>query len=579
MYASINKEKSKKKEEMKLKIRKLNILQRYLVHILSREIKAKDLKEKSIIHSKSLGEHFTEPVLQDLYSVEKSDDCNRLDMSLVFALLRNFCVNIKPPTRGWDYEPPEDEETVGADIERIRSMWNKYCDNNYDFQNLDDVFNRMKNKYGTLAVQNDPELQNKAQDEMEGFTDLKEKIQSIKLNPDCTVEKGIVITGGLKLALDSLEAGNIVICKGAIGCGKTHALKAIQNKYEEKGWKVRWMEEKFLPLEENMQSETMVICDNLFGSYGCNTFSLSGISSIENLLESMREKSRGFKVAFGIHQHVFDEVKRNHNLKLLQNKNLTVDLDKLTKSEMLLILKEQQKEGHCKTDSNCWFKDVDLTLVIDKLRENQGHIGNPFLSLMYCHHHDLFSDAAFTKNPIQSLTQRFQKMRDGSVDYPSLVYLMCVIKHKHGDELTSWAGTVDAFLTKDAFQNVAKMSGFVRVENGVEKLSHEVLTIALFKAAASVEEVFLPVVQHCEIEILLQLIRPNEYSNINTEFTYSFAYPQANKTQVRNIGKRLVKRFADAFKADWDNMKHPLKDHAFFKEKFERYLSNDPREK
>ncbi|XP_062569822.1 uncharacterized protein LOC134231871 [Saccostrea cucullata] len=579
VYASINKDKPKKKEERKIKIRKLTILQKYLVHILRREIDAKDLKEKSIIHSKSLGEHFTEPVLQDLDNVETSDDYSKLDMSLVFALLRNFCVNIKPPTRGWDYEPPEDEETVGADIERIRSLWNKYCDNNFDFKNLDDVFNRMKNKYGTLAVQNDPESKCKAQDEMEGFSQIKEKIQSIKLNPDCYAEKGIVVTKGIKSALQLLEDGNVVICKGALGCGKTHTLKAIQNKYTEKEWKVRWMEENLLPLEENMEDKTILICDNLFGSFGCNIFSSSRIISFENLLENMREKSRNTKVAVGIHQHVFDEIKKIHNLKLLQNKNITVDLDKLTKSELLLILKEQQKEGHCKTDPNCWFKTVDTTNVLDKLKENQGNIGSPFLSLIYCHHHDLFSDVAFTKAPLQTLTQRFQKMKsDSAMDYYILVYLMCVRKHEYGNELPEWIGSINAFLTKESLQKTAtNLPGFVRVENGSVTLRHEVLNIALLKATAYADTDFLPVVQKCDLEILLQLMRPAESGN--TEFSCCFAYPEPDNTKYRNIGKFLVKRFADAFKTNWENMEHPLKKHDFFVKKYKRYLSSNPKQK
>ncbi|XP_061196637.1 uncharacterized protein LOC133204911 [Saccostrea echinata] len=576
MYATVSKDTQKKKEEMKMRIRKLNILQRYLVHILKREIDVKDLKEKSIIHSKSLREHFTEPVLQDLNSVEKADDYIKLDMSLVFALLRNFCENVKPPMRGWDYEPPDEEGTVGADIERIRSMWNKYCDNNNDFKNLDDVFNRMKNKYGTPAVQNE---QNQATDEIEGFGEIKEKIQSTKLNPDCSVEEGIVITEGIRSALQSLETGNVVICKGAIGCGKTHALKAIRNRYKVKGWKVRWMEESLLPLEENLKDETIVICDNLFGRYGCNTFSSNKISSIENLLEKMCEKSRNIKVAVGIHQHVFDEVRRNANLKLLQNKNITADLVKLTKSELLLILKEQQKEGHCKTDPSCWFKGVDLTFVIDKFKENQGHIGSPFLSLMYCHLHDLFSDEAFTKNPLQSLTQRFQKMRNdsSSIEYYSLVYLMCVRKHKYGDELTSWAGTLDPYLNEEALTNTAsKMPWLIRVDNGVETLYHEVLTIALFKATAHDEMLFLPVVQNCEIEILLQLMRPTD--SFNTEFSCGFANPKKN-TQARIIGKHLVKRFADKFMSKWDSIEHPLKHHELFEAKFDHYKTITPKEK
>ncbi|XP_061196635.1 uncharacterized protein LOC133204910 [Saccostrea echinata] len=562
------------KEE--IKIRKLNILQKYLVHILKKEIDVKDLKEKTIIHFKSLKEHFTEPLLQNLYSVEKADDYNKLDMSLVFALLRNFCVNIKPSKRGWDYEPPDDERTIGADIERIRFMWNKYCDNNYEFKNLDDVFNRIKQTYGTVAVQDE---QNKTVDESEGFSEIKEKIQSIKLHPDCSVEKGTVITEGIKLALQSLETGNIVICKGAIGCGKTYTLKAIQNRYKEKGWKVRWMEEHLFIQEESMEDKTIVICDNLFGSYGCNIFSSKGISDTEILLEKMQEKSWNIKVAVGIHQHVFDEVKRIANLKLLQNKNITVDLDKLTRSEMLLILKEQQKEGHCKTDSSCWFKGVDLTLMIDKLSQNQGHIGSPFLSFMYCHQHDFFSEEAFTKNPLQSLTQHFQKMRDGSssTEYYGLVYLMCVRKHKDDDELTSWAGSLEANLTRNTLQNIAtKMSGFFRVENGVTTISHEVLTIALFRATSYVETVFLPVIQNCEIEILLQLMRPSESSN--TEFSCGFPNPEKN-TQNRNICKFIVKRFADAFKSDWGSMEHPLKHHTLFEEKFSRYVTSKPKVK
>ncbi|XP_062581664.1 uncharacterized protein LOC134243425 isoform X2 [Saccostrea cucullata] len=602
MYATVNKDRSREKdtrkdkkdvtagdsneqnewneEEMKMKIKKLNILQEYLVHILRREIDVKDLKEKSIIHSKSLGEHFTEPVLQDLYGVEKSDDYNKLDMSLVFALLRNFCVNFKPPTKGWDYEPPEDERTVGADIERIRSMWNKYCDNDYDFKNLDDVFNRMRNKYGTVAVQNDIESQNKAQDALGGFSEIKEKIHSIKLNPDCYVEKGIVVTGGIKSAIQLLETGNVVIFKGAIGCGKTHALKAIKNKYTEKRWKVRWMEENLLPLEENMEDKTILICDNLFGSFGCNIFSSSRLLSFENLLECMREKSRNTKVAVGIHQHVFDEIKKNHNLKLLQNKNITVDLDKLTKSELLLIMREQQNDGHCKTDPNCWFKTVDTTNVLDKLRENQGHIGSPFLSLMYCHHHDLFSDVAFTKAPLQTLTQRFLKMKsDSAIDYYILVYLMCVRKkHEYGNELAEWAISINAFVSKEYLQKTASnFPGFIRFENGSVTLRHEVLNIALLKATSHVDADFLPVVQKCELEFLLQLMRPA--GSGNTEFSCCFPYPEKGNTKYRKIGKFLVKRFADSFKTNWESMEHPLKKHEFFVEKYTRYLTSNPKEK
>lgn len=123
----------------------------YFVHILKGEIAPNELKEKTLMHSKSIEEHFSPPIRKELQDVKEVEDYGNLDMSLVYMLLRNFCGNLKPPSRGWDYEPLDNETSVGADIERIRSMWNKYCDNDFNFKHLDEVYNRMKQKYGTVA--------------------------------------------------------------------------------------------------------------------------------------------------------------------------------------------------------------------------------------------------------------------------------------------------------------------------------------------------------------------------------------------------------------------------------------------
>lgn len=134
-------------------VKKLRELLKYLVHILKQELGVNDLQEKTVFHSKSIEEHFSaEPLRKELQSVKDLNDYDRLDMSLVFALLRNFCEKIKAPVRGWDYEPPDEEKTVGADIERIRFIWNKYCDNDLQFKHLDDVYNRMKQNVGTVPV-------------------------------------------------------------------------------------------------------------------------------------------------------------------------------------------------------------------------------------------------------------------------------------------------------------------------------------------------------------------------------------------------------------------------------------------
>ncbi|XP_056016113.1 uncharacterized protein LOC125682114 isoform X2 [Ostrea edulis] len=580
MYSKVvKKDKSKTTDDatiMKKRIEKLKTLQKYLVHILKKEISVTDLKEKSIIHSKSLREHIEEPLRKDLQSVKTSDDYSTLDMSLVFVLLRNFCPNIKPPTKGWDYEPPDTERTVGADIERIRQMWNKYCDNNCEFKDMDDVFNRMKQKYGTLAVE---ESNNTSSDEKESFENVKDKIQSIKLNPDCVVDHGIVITEGVKTALQLLTTKNVVICRGAIGCGKTHALRAIQKKYEEKGWKSKWMEK--ILLEEIHDEKTLVVCDNMFGRFGCNTFSSKQISKIENLLEKMSENQEGsIKVVVGIHQHVFDEVKKNNQWKFLQNKNNTVELDKQSEAETLLIFKEQQKRGHCHKNPNCWFRNIDFASVSAKLSLSQGHIGSPFLSWMYCCHHELFSEDAFSKAPLENLSSRFQKMKtDSSELYYTLVYIMCVGKHSHGNELESFAGHIEATLVKDSVENAIRTTpGYFKVDNNTVTLVHEVLTIALFKAVAKVEEDLRPVYENCELETILQLMRPAEEHQ--SEFAHGFDYPQ-QKTKARYLGKILVNRciVVDTDGKKWVSVDHPLNKHELFIEKYPNYPKKKLKEK
>lgn len=165
-----------KHDETEHNIKKLRELLKCLVHILKQELVVNDLKEKTVIHSKSIEEHFTQPLIRELQSVKDLNDYDRLDMSLVFALIRHFCEKIKAPMRGWDFEPPDEENNVAADIERIRFMWNKYCDNDLQFKHLDDVYNRMKQKFGTVPVHGgDGNRKHKDEDD---FELMKDKIQS-----------------------------------------------------------------------------------------------------------------------------------------------------------------------------------------------------------------------------------------------------------------------------------------------------------------------------------------------------------------------------------------------------------------
>ncbi|XP_065934555.1 uncharacterized protein [Magallana gigas] len=567
------------------KIEELKELMKYLVHILKQELRVNDLKEKVVIHSKSVNEHFSEQLIKDLQSLKDINDYSQLDTSLVFAMLRNFCENIKPPSRGWDYEPPDDETHVGADIERIRSMWNKYCDNDSQFKHLEDVYKRMKQKYGTVAVQGDDGIMkssSKDEENTEGSELMKEKINSIKLNPDCTVEKGIVITENVTTALRLLKSRNVVILKGVIGCGKTHALKAIQNHFQGKDWETEWVESEILQEKISTNGPTIILCDNLFGQFGNCVFSQTDVEKNEKTLGAIEGAGDNIKVVIGIHTHVFDEVNKSLKLYLINKKNIIVDMDKLSEAESLFIFKEQVKQGHCsKMDSDCWFKTVGFQSVLDKLSKNQGHIGGPFLSLMYCNQHELFSDESFSVNPVQTLIQYFHRIRqDSPTLFHCLVYLMCVQEHNFERELEEVAGMISIDIKHNTLENIISQHGFTFIQGEdkekSETLAHDILTIVLFKSASEEHETFMPVAQKCKVDIIIQLLRPanGTYGNLCCEFNGA----ASKSDKFRDCGKECVFQLARKYNVPEGQVNHPFKSEEIFKDKYKKYLENQSTE-
>ena len=92
-----------------------------------------ELKDVADLFKTSIVEHFSEALLKSLCNLNSLDDYQNLDISLVYNLLRNVCKNVTPPKRGWGYEPSADDVSLGADIERIRSISNRYCDGKTEF--------------------------------------------------------------------------------------------------------------------------------------------------------------------------------------------------------------------------------------------------------------------------------------------------------------------------------------------------------------------------------------------------------------------------------------------------------------
>lgn len=130
---------------------KLAALKHYLVVILKHSSKLEELNDITVLFKRSIVEHFGEALLKSLCNLNSLDDYQNLDISLVYNLLRNVCKNVTPPKRSWGYEPSADDVSLAADIERIRLMWNRYCDGETEFLNLRKIFVRMVDRYGNIS--------------------------------------------------------------------------------------------------------------------------------------------------------------------------------------------------------------------------------------------------------------------------------------------------------------------------------------------------------------------------------------------------------------------------------------------
>ncbi|XP_062595994.1 uncharacterized protein LOC134257385 [Saccostrea cucullata] len=470
-------------------------------------------------------------------------------MVVVFTLVINFCNNIKPPGKGWGYKPTDDDDSLEADIERIRILWNMYCDDQVDVPYLQGVYGRMSDRFGALSKRDFTSSNNA------DYNALESKIKIVRLKRNCDVEDTVVVTKNIKSALVLLESSDIVICVGAIGSGKTTAMRYIQDKYKDRGWRNVWFEEY---LNENKLMENEIInvflcCDNLFGTFNCNVFSLETITGFEHVIKKQRERCKGhLKVLLGIHQHVYDEVLKLGRVQIFDTKNL-IDVDHLDKAEMLLIWKELKKEGHCVRDISCWFNDIKFSSVFSKLSHNHGLVGNPILISMYCQHHDFFSNEEFTKASVTALVNHFKRMHEVNHGlFNVLTYIMFVRVYKKNEGLMPWSGMLSAELTEDSIKRCVEMYPEYLIEKKCTvELRHELLNISLFKASYDTWTVFTSLVHHCDISTILQLTRPKE--ECDCDFVNCLPPSHTDK----KIEAKLLERIANAKGCPFDSPHFP----------------------
>ncbi|XP_052717816.1 uncharacterized protein LOC128190002 [Crassostrea angulata] len=460
-----------------------------------------ELKDVTVLFKTSIVKHFGEALLNSLCNLNSMDDYQNLDISLVYNLLRNVCKNVTPPKRGWGYEPSADDVSLGADIERIRSMWNRYCDRETEFLYLREIFVRMIDRYGNIS-------------DLVKFEDTgRTKILSFEMNPECQDEDGVVLTKALKAVLDILEQENCVVVKGAIGTGKSTCLKYIDRHYRKNQWDVRrnigsiTHSDVYVPVDKTRK---LLCCDDIFGVYNRGNF--AGTAEIITALENIEQKvNQNMKVVLAIHDHVYEELQKSHFIKVFQNKRNVVDFNELSDAEMLLIFNDQRKNGHCSKSPKCWFLNVGFDSIKDTLKENTGKLGNPILTLLYSNLHDTFAQIKDSQDIVKELCSIFQNMLQNNPDlFHALLYVMFVETHSLDKNVEEWAFKLGGLTSITVKQSVCHLDAFpfVQADGRRIKIKHELLSFALFKWCASSTRYMPLLLKHCQFQMIEEIIRP-----------------------------------------------------------------------
>lgn len=463
-----------------------------------------ELKGVTVLFKRSIVEHFGEALLKSLCNLNSSDDYQNLDTSLVYNLLRNVCKQITPPTRGWGYEPSADDVSLGADIERIRSIWNTFCDGETEVLYLKDIFVRMVDRYGNIS------------DDIKFEYTRRKKILTFELNPECQEEDGVVLTKAIQTVLEILGKENCVVLKGTVGTGKSTCLKYIDRHYRRNHWEVGRKEGSITQSDFYVgEKRKLLCCDNIFGVYNRGNF--AGTDEIIKTLENIEQKvNQELKVVLAIHDHVYEELlKSNVIIKVFQNKRVVVDFNELSGAETLLIFNNQRKNGHCKKHPKCWFQNIEFESLKDTLNENPGNIGDPILTLLYSNHHDIFAKKETTQNIVKELCTIFQSMLEKTPDlFHVLLYVMFVESYSFDNNVTKWAHELGGLKSETVEKKVCHLDAFVDVQAETQiSMKHELLSFALFKFCANHPKYMPLLLKHCQFQMIEEIIRPLSVSN------------------------------------------------------------------
>lgn len=374
-----------------------------------------------------------------------------------------------------------------------------------------------------------------------------------KLKPNNVVEHGTVITRAIANILEKLKSKKTVTCRGAIGCGKTTALKYVAEKYRDDGWTIEWieefMDESFYDnVIKNKTDKIMICCDNLFGPFGCQVFSDKMFDNFHYFMRLIH-KSENIKVLLGIHEHVIEEISSKNSL-VSQDYNAFVEMDSLSQSEALLIYIKQQEKANIKQEY------IPFNDILELIENRSAAVGTPFQTLMISASPDVFGTKAFCNQPFQHLTEHFSKLLYRNEEmFFSLLYVMCVvIFDKREDELKRGiANAINPLLDKNTIEHYLPELGPYIHDGKTVEIKHELIAIALFHTFMMQSKTPWSIFSACDIRRILGLIRPDDQRNK----LHQFFVPLSRETL--HVAEEILK--TKVFRDKVDIRGHPLSEH------------------
>ncbi|XP_061197680.1 uncharacterized protein LOC133205814 [Saccostrea echinata] len=503
------------------------------------------VKETKYLYKKSFINDLNSDELQWL----ETGDFEVLTNSTVFTFLTNLC-GFEKSRKGWENKPFDKDVSLEADIARIRILWNGMCDGSVDEKTIRETFQRLRDRYGEIPISNVETMGS------------KEKINWKQLKPDCEADKDVVLTEKVKDIFQKLEEGDLVVCSGVIGSGKSEALKYVVEKYRKDGWKVEWVEK--IPPFTDKQKESgkkvpstdilkeLLCCDNLFGDVAYEKFTLEQLKSVKDLLEACSQcrkdsKTKKFKLLVSVHKHVLQELEkdRRENFDSLKNFNFTVDMDRLSSAELYHIFKTTIRKG-CLSHKDCWYEKTDFSPVETKLKNNSGKVGNPFLLMAFSKNHSLFADDTFPKKTIGVLVVNFQRLRsEEPKSFYILLYILFIREHRKGNALKEWAHELPTPLNKEDLDDVGNtdIAAYLHHEGDTIRISHEVFQIALFQCI-STHDIDM-ILKFCELHTMLSICRPKDDPE---EFSVKVDDNDTKELKSRDQCKDLIIKTGHPFK-------------------------------